>query len=74
MTASVASPITVRAEHTLLGAPFTTARLADPWGDASATVSCGGGATAPVAWAGSGAVKVMSWRAPLGVDCLVAHT
>ena len=74
VTASVASPITVRAEHTLLGAPFTTARLADPWGDASATVSCGGGATAPVAWAGSGAVKVMSWRAPLGVDCLVAHT
>jgi len=75
-TASVLSPVTVRAEHTLLGAPFATARLTDPWGDASATVACGGGgAPAPVMWTGGAgaSLKIASWQAPLGVDCLVAH-
>jgi len=71
-TLSVVSPVTVQAKHTLLGAPFATARLADPWGDAAADVTCGGAAT-PSAWSGTGVVKVLSWRAPLQVDCLVAH-
>ena len=70
-TRSVESPVTVQAKHTLLNAPVAVARLADPWGEQAAAVSCGG-SVVPVSWTGAGPVKVMSWRAPAGVDCLVS--
>lgn len=69
-TRRVASPVVVSAQHTWASAASATARLRDPWGagpSGGVAVSCGGVDT-PVAWSGA----VMSFDAPLSVDCAVS--
>ena len=71
-TRSVVSPMTIRAQYTWMGAPATTARLVDPWGvgpSGGVTATCAG-ASVPVAWDAAGAV--LSFAAPIGIDCAVS--
>jgi hypothetical protein len=72
-TQAVLSPVTVRAKFALRGAQSVTVRMADAWGGAAGVTASCGGADAPVSWSGAGAVRVLSFVAPVGVDCAVSH-
>lgn len=66
------SPVVVSAQYTWQGAATARARLRDPWaaGPAGGVTATCDGADAPVSWDSAGAV--LSFTAPLGVDCVVA--
>ena len=73
-TQRVASPVVISAQYTWAQAAQATARLYEPFGVGSSggiTATCGG-VSAPLTWVADALGAIMSFSAPLGVDCLVA--